>query len=481
MHDIRVFYTHIEVSNYTKGDDEDLERYLSKYDRVRHKDIPVCYYIENNTLYLPRGMSIPSLERKFKTRATIMPKCDEYDKFMTAKILYEPRDRIQEEAVRFLRSEGEFQKGRVFTQLGLNLDTGDGKTYCMINAIVHQKMKAIIITHKSSLKEQWYDEILDKSTLTKYDVMDLDGSDKMLAVLKGKKSANIYLVNHQTIREFAKREGWESVREFFKVACIGIKVYDECHKYFNSTFMIDCFSNTSRSYYLTATFLRGDPKEEELFSMAFSNMYRFGEETLDYEEKRKHIVLIVIYYDSKPPLGTSVNNICGFSDYLFIDYAFKLDENHTLEKVLRRILRQSAKTPGRTLITSPKIESVEKVKEILEDEVEGTIGTIHSKNTDEDNEFGFKQADYISSTIQSLGEGNDIKKLRKLINLDPVGSKVLADQLRGRLRMYSEEDDTFMFYPVDVGFKETVEMFNRIYPVMKRKCKEIIKMNWFDL
>ena len=73
MHDIRVFYTHIEVSNYTKGDDEDLERYLSKYDRVRHKDIPVCYYIENNTLYLPRGMSIPSLERKFKTRATIMP------------------------------------------------------------------------------------------------------------------------------------------------------------------------------------------------------------------------------------------------------------------------------------------------------------------------------------------------------------------------------------------------------------------------
>ena len=480
MHEIRVFYSHIEVSNYNEGDNPELEHMLSRYNRVEHRDIPICYYVENNTLYLPRGMSLSTLKGMFKATPTMMGKCDEYDKFINIKMLAEPINRIQEEAVRFLRSEEEFSKGRVFTQLGLNLDTGDGKTYCMINGIVSQKMKAIIITHKSNLKSQWYDEILDKTSFTRYDVMDLDGSDKMKAVLDGKKSANIYLVNHQTVREFARREGWEKVREFFKVACIGIKVYDECHKYFRSTFLIDCFSNTSRSYYLTATFLRGDPKEEILYKMAFSNMYRFGEQTMDYEEKRKHIVLVVIYYNSKPQPGTSVNTVYGFSDYLFIDYAFNLDENHTLEKVLRRILRQSSKMEGRTLITSPKIESVEKVREILEDEVDGKIGTIHSKNSDVDNEYGF-EADYISSTIGSLGEGNDIKKLRKVINLDPIGSKVLADQLRGRLREYSKEDDTFMFYPVDIGFKETVEMFNRILPVMKRKCKEIINLKWFDI
>ena len=83
-------------------------------------------------------------------------------------------------------------------------------------------------------------------------------------------------------------------------------------------------------------------------------------------------------------------------------------------------------------------------------------------------------SDIISSTIKSIGEGDDIKGLRVLINLEPIGSKLLADQLRGRLREYSKDEDTYMFYPVDTSIKECTDFLKRVMPVMKRKCKEII-------
>ena len=108
------------------------------------------------------------------------------------------------------------------------------------------------------------------------------------------------------------------------------------------------------------------------------------------------------------------------------------------------------------------------------------ISTVHSKNSEEVNKQAYA-ADIISSTVKSIGEGDDIKGLRVLINLEPIGSKGLADQLRGRLREYSKDDDTFMFYPVDTSIPDCYNMLKRILPVMKKKCKEIIIMKYDNL
>ena len=83
----------------------------------------------------------------------------------------------------------------------------------------------------------------------------------------------------------------------------------------------------------------------------------------------------------------------------------------------------------------------------------------------------------ISSTIKSTGEGDDIKDLRILINLQPISSKLLVDQLRGRLRQFSDTDDTFLFYPVDLTVKDTVRFLKRVLPTLKKKCKDIVVMN----
>ena len=111
----------------------------------------------------------------------------------------------------------------------------------------------------------------------------------------------------------------------------------------------------------------------------------------------------------------------------------------------------------------------------IEDRLGIEVGTFHSKNKPAENQENLQKR-IISSTVKSLGEGNDIRGLRVVINLDPIGSKSLADQLRGRLREYSKEDDTYFFYPVDLTVPETSEMVKRILPTMKKKCKEIIFM-----
>ena len=481
MAEIRVFHSHIEIYPYTLGDKPQIEKTLSKYDNVTHRYIPIGYFIQNDILYLPRGMNLSLLQKTFNTIPTMISDCDPFVKIKKGTMTYKPKNKIQEDSIDFLISEGNFKNGNFYSQFGLNLDTGDGKTYCMTNAILKMKMKAIVITHKQRIKEQWIKTIMDMSTVDSTQVCDISGSDVIENIIKGKITADIYYVNHQTLSSYARVHGWTAIREFFKKIKVGIKVVDEAHKFFENSLMIDFFSNVKKSYYLTATFTRSDPKEIRIFKLAYSSLYRFGEETMNYEEKRKHIVFIVVYYHSYPTLQqkNSISTSYGFSSYRYIDYALN-EENNSMMRVLQRIIDQTDRLEGKTLVISPKVDSVNFIAQQLEKYTTKSVGTVHSKNSDKKNEKGY-ESDIISSTIKSIGEGDDIKGLRVVINLEPIGSKSLADQLRGRLREYSDTEDTFMFYPVDTSIPETQNFLKRIMPVMKKKCKEIIIMHMDDI
>jgi superfamily II DNA or RNA helicase len=476
--DIKVYQTHTEISPYEINSVPKLEKMLSKYDTVRHKYIPIGYYYDNDskTLYLPKGISTLLLQKFFGSIIT-PNRFDEYERIDKYNMLYEPRDKIQNEAIAFLTSSDRFNKGCMYSQFGLNLDTGDGKTFCMIYSIMQMRIKTIVITHKQSIKDQWLKSFLTMTDIPENKIFDISGSHEIDQIVNGKISADIYLVNHQTFTSYAKRHGWESIRELFKIMKVGIKVVDESHKFFENSLMIDYFSNVYRSYYLTATFTRSDQTEVKIYKLAYSSLYRFGEETFNYEEKRKHIVLVVVNYHTRPTIQDIANMSSGygFSNYKFIDYALK-EPDDTMMRILEKIINDTKNLKGKTLIISPKVASVEYIAKHLANMTDKSIGTVHSKNSIDENNKS-RNSDIISSTIKSIGEGDDIKGLRVLINLEPIGSRALADQLRGRLREYSEDDDTFMFYLVDNAIPECTAFLKRIMPVMKKKCKEIIIAN----
>jgi superfamily II DNA or RNA helicase len=476
---IRAYNTHIEVRPYSKGDCFAIEKKYSKWDKVTHQYIRVGYFIDEDTLYLPRGTSFNILSNYFHTIPEIINRSDPSIKIDPIDLKYDPRDRIQDESVDFLTSKGRFKEGIKRTQYGLNLDTGDGKTFCMIDGISKLRQRTIIITHKTRIKDQWIKEFLDKTYIDEDRVVGLKGSTDMEKVISGDLEADIYVCTHQTIASFARLYGWSKVREFFKKGKIGIKVFDEAHKFFENILMIDFFSNTKRTYYLTATFTRNDPKEVVMFKQAFSSLYRFGEETLNYDEKRKHINLIEVMYRSNPPtyaVDKIMGSKYGFNSYRYIDYALKIDEYKTMEKVIKKIIRDTKNLEGKTLITSPKIESVELIADIVRKVTDKPVGVVHSRQPKAVNDAVVKTCDIISSTIKGIGEGDDIKGLRVLINTEPIASKGLVDQLRGRLREYSPAHDTYLFYLIDAGVPYTYTMYTRIKSVFSKKCKKIYKM-----
>lgn len=474
MSEILVFHSHIEIYPYEKGECEQIENMMSKYDSVTHKKIPICYYIQNNILYLPRGTNTSLLEKLFKTIPIPVTKYDDYNKIKKGVGLLKPKSRMQDNAIKFLCAEDEYAYAARYSQLGLNLSTGDGKTYATIYSILKLKVKSIIITHQTKIKNQWYNTFETKTTIPIENILDISGTAIMEQIMKGELNADVYLITHQTINAYAKVHGWTAVREFFKKIKVGIKVIDESHKFFENTFMIDNFSNCYKTFYLTATFGRSDPGEISVYKRAFSSLTRFGEETINYEEKRKHTHFIVCYFNSRPDYGVSpiVKSNYGFSSYKYIDYELS-ESNNSLKKVLFNILDSTKNLEGKTLIISPKKSSVDDIAKCVSDYTGKDVGTIYSRNSNKDNDNN-KRKDIISSTIKSIGEGSDIEGLRILINLEPIGSKTLADQVQGRLREYSDTDDTFLFYPVDLSIPECNELLKRILPRMKKKCKEII-------
>lgn len=475
MAEIRVFHSHIEITPYKKGDCENLERMLSKWDAPTFSRIPIGYHIEDETLYIPRGISTALLEGWFHSTPIPIFKYDDYTKIKSGVAKFPPKTTMQENGIKFLTGTDEYSYTGRYSQLGLNLDTGDGKTYTTVTAILKMKIKAIIITHQTKLKDQWIKTFDEMTSFPMENLCDISGSDVIDKIMSGKINAEIYCVNHQTIHSYGRAHGWNAVREFFKKIKVGIKVVDEAHKFFESTLMLDYFSNCYKSFYLTATFGRSDQAEISIYKKAFASLARYGEETLNYDEKRKHINFVIVYFRSHPMynMTPSVRTGYGFSSYKYIDYELKDEPNHTLEKVLFKILDETRNLEGKTLIISPKKETVVKLAEDVSEHTGEVVGTVFSNNSDEVNKENLEKR-IISSTVKSVGEGVDIKKLRILINLEPIGSKALADQVRGRLREYSPNEDTFLFYPVDLSVQETSNFLKRILPVMKKKCKEII-------
>lgn len=526
--DMRIFYTHIEIFPYHIGDCPKLEKMLSTYDRVYHSYNNIGFYWNDNILYLPRQMDISYLCSLLKVIPTVMPVPDKFEKIKPFNMKYPPKNRIQSDAIKFLTCKDQFARYGNETMLGLNLDTGDGKTFSTIQAIQTYRMKSIIIMHKSRLKNQWKEEFLKMTDIDESRIVNITGSNVIQKIMDGKIEGDIYIVNHQTLHSYARvvkddisyeendstriaelrqlyyktwddkyideieeinkkyEDGkstydWSRVREFFKKIKVGIKVVDEAHKFFENTLMIDNFSNVKLSFYLTATFTRGDPQTKRVFNHVYKNLCRFGEETLDYEEKRRHIHLMVMLYHSHPTVQDrrSMYTGHGFSAYKFIEYALN-EPNHSLEKILYKALDCSERLEGKTLVLSPKVTSVETVAELIRNYTGKEVGTIHSKNKQEQNDRA-TDCDIICSTIKSIGEGDNISKLRSLITFEPIGSEGLADQMRGRLRQYSETEDTYLFYPVDTAIPDLYRFFKQIKRVMERKCKSIQIFNFNDI
>lgn len=475
---ISVYHTHIEIYPYELGDFRRIETFYSEFDIVFHKYNPIAYYYEDNTLYLPRGTSLTYLQKNLPESEIVIKKDTDDKEYIKINPLIGYKSDIQKEAIEFLSSEGRFTKGLSYSQFALNLDTGDGKTIAMILAIAQRyKTRAMIIMNQSDLKKQWKREFIKATDIDENRILDISGSDTIVKLMDSDEiNYDIFLINHQTLSSFGKRYGWKELSNFFKKIKIGVKVYDEAHKFFTNISMIDFFTNTEKTFYLTATFKRSGARESTMFKKAFSNCYRFGEETLNYESKRKHTDYYYIQFNSNCPVITQSRLYGRFSisPFNYIKYQLFWDERRTFYNVLKKVIKLIENLEGKILIISPTIESTEVIGKFISDNFDKRVVIMNSKINEE---VDFNNYDVISATMKLLGTAIDIKGLRVLINTEPFKSEVNLRQLKGRLREYNSTDMTYMFDLVDTSIRDVSTMGQSRLNNMKKYANEIKIIN----
>ena len=440
-----VYNTHMELYPYKKDDYPVIEDMYTATDKFTGNEFPCGYMIEDGKLFLPRGTPISKIEMITETKANFITTSDPSKEMKRQHYsLYDPRNNIQEESIKFLTSEGK--------QLALNLKTGLGKTFCVAYSSTKLRLKTLIITPNEALKQQWISTYHKMFDYRPSELMNIAGSNIITAIMDDLvEPAEVYFVNHQTLRSYISSTNGYMLHKFFKKLNIGIKVYDESHMEFANILLMDFFSNTDRTWYLTATFDRSDKTESACFKRAFNSVSAYGEMESS-EVVKKHVIYHTVNINSRitPKDRANVMGWNGMTAASYGKYAFFVDPNQTAYNTILNILNKLNNVEGKILIFVPLIDAVDDVvKKLRKDYPHKSIAAFHSKLS-ADEKSSAEKKDIIISTIKSCGTGRDIPGLRALICAEPIASKVVTEQMIGRLRPYAEDKDTYFFDIVDI-------------------------------
>ena len=478
MAKIEVYRTHIEIHNYDLGDSKAIENKFGIFDYIYYKLYPKgrYYNTETRTLYLPRGTSISYLEKIIQSEAIVKSDMDPIGKIGQMKLRYKPRDEVQQEALQFMLSLGKYSRNAMHTMLSLNLPTGKGKTYCSITALSYIGYRSIIITNTNDWLAQWKAFFLEYTDIKPDEIYYISGIPTIMKLFNRDISKyKVVLCTHATLKGYANRNGWNAVHEFFKYMQFGVKIYDEAHLNFDNMFMIDCFSNTWLTYYVTATPNRSDEKEDKIYLSYFETVPSIS---LFDQEADPHTSYVAIRYNSDPnPMQISdCKNAYGMDRNKYTNY---LVQQENFYRILRILLDMALKKGGKHLYYIGTNDAILIVKKWIYEnypELVGRVG-VFTSITDKDNKKEELDKPIILTTTKSAGAAVDIPGLVETVVLaEPFKSKVLAQQTFGRTRAANTSYKDI----VDTGFFFTKRFYDQKKPIFTKyatECKEITIRN----
>lgn len=468
------------INDYELGTCPTLERNFKVWDLTYHRfNIIGMYYDEiNKRLYLPRGSDIDYIKRKLYSTMNGEPltstiyRAHDYGYTKNIRMKKRPRNERQEEALRFMLCKDKYSSNYQKTQFSVNLNTGVGKTYCATGAISYLGIRSIIITAQSGILNQWEQRLLEYTDINKSDIAYLEGSQTLNRIINDQSSItnkSIYLVTHSTLQNYGSTYGWENVGLVFKKLGIGIKIFDEAHQNFYNMAMIDFFTNTWRTYYLTATPKRSDRDEDKIYQIYMKNIPSID---LFDDDVDPHTKYISIKYNSNPKPNDVVNckNQYGLNHMAYINYLMTNDRFWMMFDYIFSIIYKAG---GKALFYIGVNNAILKVRDRILFNYPELYDDIGIYTSISDNKADEKNKRYILTTTKSAGAGEDIAHLKYSVVLaEPFKSEVLARQSLGRTR----DPDTLYIELVDVGFKQILRYYNAKKPVFAKyalSCKNL--------
>lgn len=480
MSKIVVKHCRIEIHNYEIGECPKLEYFFTIYDPITHSNYlkGMEYDEKNKILILPRGLDITWLELALNSSETIVD--NNYDEFgyVDEPILIKsaPRDEEQKEALRFILGKAEYHSNSKKSQLGINLNTGKGKTYVTVTAISYWLVKSIVIANTRGIIRQWKEKILEYTNIKPREIYIIEGSISIDRLFnRDPDQYKIFLASHSTLKSYGDKNGWDKISLLFKYLKIGIKVYDEAHQNFDNILKIDFYTNTYKNLYLTATPKRSSQSEDQIYQLAFKNTPKID---LFKEDTDPHTQYIAMHFNSKPsPLIISkCKNQYGFNRLAYINWIVDNERFLDFAYILMDKVFNLTKDNTKALIYIGTNNAIGKFYNFLIEmypQYATDIG-IYTSIIPEEHKADQLDKRIILSTTKSCGAAIDIPNLKVTVVLaEPFRSEVLTRQTLGRTRA----DNTYYIDCIDNGFFYCKSYFNSkksIFSKYATKCTDII-------
>ena len=167
----------------------------------------------------------------------------------------------QEEAAYAFSGDGSVEYGSGV----LVLPCGAGKTIIGISAIANIKRKTLIVTPSTMALLQWKRELLNHTTLQEEEIAEYSGNSKNLGP--------VTITTYQLLTGKHKAATGESHLEYISKIDWGLVVYDEVHLLPAPIFALASSVQASKRLGLTATLVREDKKEGNVFSLIGPKKY----------------------------------------------------------------------------------------------------------------------------------------------------------------------------------------------------------------
>lgn len=474
------------VTDYYWDDNKKLQYRFSIYDRVCHRTlyVGIQWDPETKILYLPRGNDLRVLADLLKDQIVIDKEYNQWKDIGEVKMKYLPKNEVQVKAIKFILGLDEYSYTTPYSQLGIHLNVGKGKTYVTIAAMGYEQARFIVITSITSWLKQWADKTIEYTDITGREILQLT-TGSMRRIINDQLDISRYKVFtacHASFHILGKEDGWDSINTLFEKLQVKYKIYDEAHLFFDSMSKIDFHSNVYKTLYLTASPYRSGDKENEIYRQYFEYV-----PSIELFDKKKDAVTkyLSLHYNSHPNSTDQLNmrTKYGFNKPGYADYCI---HNKYFWKIVYIVFCEAILiNPGRTLllteINRPMLTLVEWI-EYYFPEFKGQIGYFSGSTPDRERELA-KQKKIVITNRACGGTCLDIKDLGICFPLlVPAKSKVIAHQLFGRVGRENTVLPMFLYIDiVDEGFRQLKEYYTHKLPVFMKYATSCNKILYRDI
>tara|TARA_B100000700_G_scaffold154615_2_gene171610 strand:- start:8601 stop:10139 length:1539 start_codon:yes stop_codon:yes gene_type:complete len=326
-----------------------------------------------------------------------------------------------------------------------NLQTGKGKTFCALSAMINLGVRTVIQL-RGGYVARWMEDLKGLFNFKKGELLVVRGRDALQSIInmakEGELEAKVIVITSKTVYNYLKEyetnphDNIYGIRpeEFYGLLGVGLRIIDEAHEDYHHNFRTDLYSNVQSSIHLSATLNTEDPFKKRMYDIALPK--DSWHEGVKYDA---YIGVKALMYETEDMSNIRTQER-GQDMYSHNAYEKSIMKNKKmLESYLRIIcypvfkyyLEDDWKPGQKCLIFCGMVEMCEIVRDYLR---KITSEIVINEFVSETDESVLAESDIIVSTVESCGTAQDIPNLKVSVLTRALRKLETNEQVKGRLR-----------------------------------------------